>query len=86
MTQHAANFLNAAQALATEALEAARKTDPADFAGLANLMRSGGLLKLVATFAPLTEQAIAQVVITEPNGNEHVLSQIELFKGGLQNG
>jgi hypothetical protein len=77
-------FLNSAQAVVNDAVEAARLEAPNDFAGLAGVMRAGGLLKLVATFAHLTNQALVQVVITEPNGNEHVLSQKELFKESLQ--
>lgn len=74
------NFLKAAQAVVSDAVDAAQTAEPGDFAGLTGLMRCGGLLKLVATFAPLTGQALLQIVITEPNGTEHTLSQCELHK------
>jgi hypothetical protein len=75
-------FLNSAQAVVNDAVEAARLKAPADFAGLAGVMRAGGLLKLVTTFAPMTGQAIMQIMVIEPNGIEHALSQCELHPAG----
>jgi hypothetical protein len=72
------DYLNAAQSLVNSAVEAARLEAPEDFAGLAGVMRAGGLLRLVTTFAPMTGQALLQINIVEPNGIEHTLSQSEL--------
>ena len=77
---HIHTFLNAAQNVINDALAAAKQAEPQDYAGLTGVMRAGGLLRLQATFAPLTGQALMQIVVCEPSGTEHTLSQCELHK------
>lgn len=73
-------YLKASQNLVNSAVDAARSAATEDFDGLAGVIRAGGLLKLVTTFAPLTRQALLQIVLCEPSGVEHILSQCELHR------
>jgi hypothetical protein len=75
------NFMNAAQALINQAVSEAQASDPDDFQSLAAMLRAGGLLRLAATFAPMTQQAMLQIVVIEPNGDEHQLMQCDLRPG-----
>jgi len=84
MTTEIRNYLNAAQALINAAVTDAKQADPADFAGMAEMLRAGGLLRLHTTFAPLTQQCLLQIEIVAPNGQAHTLMQCNLERSTLQ--
>lgn len=74
------NYLNATADLLQEALTEARTVDPAGAAGLAGVLRAGGLLCLRSTLAPSTGLAQILVEVTEPSGASHVLMSMEITK------
>lgn len=76
------HFLNAAQDLITDTVSEARQDMPNEFAHLEHIIRAGGLLRVTSTFAPTTKLAFLQIVVVEPNGTEHLLSQCELNPAG----
>jgi hypothetical protein len=73
-----ANFLNAAAQLIADAVQDARRTDPKGLAGLNDCLAAGGLITVRGMFAPSTGLASLAVIVTEPNGIEHVMSTCEL--------
>jgi hypothetical protein len=73
-----AEFLSSASALISSVLDEARQADPDGLEGLQACLSAGGLIALRATFAPSTGLASLAVLISEPNGTEHVLSACSL--------
>lgn len=77
-------FLTASADLLQQALEEARKEDPAGVEGLAAMLRAGGMVTLRATFAPSTHIAQIAVDVIEPNGRTHQLMNTDLQNSILQ--
>ena len=77
-------FLSASADLLQEAIAAARAEDPHGVQGLAEILRAGGLVTLIATLAPSTGLAQINVEISEPNGATHQLSRCELTREVVQ--
>jgi hypothetical protein len=62
-------YLSAAAALMNKAIAQARQDEPEAAVGLANILRAGGLMRVVSTFAHSTRQAHVLLEVIAPNGD-----------------
>ena len=71
-------YLSAAAALMNRAIATTRADEPEAAAGLANVLRSGGLMRVTSTFAHITRQAHVLVEVVSPAGDCYELMSADV--------
>ena len=71
-------YLSATASLMNRAIATTRETDPEAAQGLANVVRSGGLMRVTSTFAHSTRQAHVLLEVVAPNGEAHELMSADV--------
>ena len=71
-------YLSASAALMNRAIAQTRTDEPEAAQGLANVLRSGGLMRVTSTFAHSTRQAHVLLEVVAPNGEAHELMSADI--------
>ncbi len=71
-------YLSACASLLNRSIAQARQDEPEAAVGLANILRAGGLMRVVSTFAHSTRQAHVLLEVIAPNGDTLELMRCDI--------